>query len=194
MTAPWQPPRLETARLILRPFTLDDAGSLFESASNPNVTRFTSWEHHPTLEDTLTFLRQYVPMRLAEGVPDPLGIFPKEEPGRVIGALGCHWNTRANHCLEMGYWLAEPFWGRGLTAEAAGALVDHAFATFEVERLQAHHMAGNDASGRVMQKLGMTFEGTLRRALLHRGRFLDLHVYSLLRSEWEARFRPARPS
>jgi ribosomal-protein-alanine N-acetyltransferase len=181
---PWQPPRLETARLLLRPLTPDDAGSIFAHASNPNVTRYTLWDHHRTLDDTLRFLSEYVPMRTAEGVPDPLGICLKEEPGRVVGCLGCFWNTKANHCLEFGYWIGEPFWGRGLVAEAARALIDYAFRTYPVERMQAHYMAGNAPSGRVLLKLGLTHEGTLRSALFHRGRFRDVHIYSLLRDEW----------
>jgi [ribosomal protein S5]-alanine N-acetyltransferase len=178
-------PRLETTRLVLRPVTVADADSIFAAASNPAVTRYTLWDPHRSLDDTLKFLTEYVPMRAAEGVPDPLGICPKDEPGRVVGCVGCHWNTKANHCMEFGYWIGEPYWGRGLVTEAARALIDYVFLTFPVERVQAHYMEGNDASGRVMRKAGLTPEGTLRSALFHRGRFWDIHLYAVLRCDWE---------
>jgi ribosomal-protein-alanine N-acetyltransferase len=86
--------------------------------------------------------------------------------------------------MEFGYWLAEPFWGRGLATEAASALLDHLFTAYDVERAQAHYIEGNDASGRVMEKLGMTFEGVRRHALVHRGHFKDVYCYAVLRHEW----------
>ena len=85
--------------------------------------------------------------------------------------------------MELGYWLGEPFWGQGLATEAAGALLEHAFAGYPVERVQAHHFEGNTASGRVLEKIGMQFEGVRRRALFHRERFWDLHCYAVLRKQ-----------
>jgi ribosomal-protein-alanine N-acetyltransferase len=66
-------------------------------------------------------------------------------------------------------------------------VIDYAFGKFEVERIQAHTMAENSASTRVLEKLGMVKEGTARSALLHRGRFWDLHYFSILRGEWIAK-------
>jgi RimJ/RimL family protein N-acetyltransferase len=85
--------------------------------------------------------------------------------------------------MEFGYWLAEPFWGRGLATEAVRALVGHIFAAYPVERVQAHYIEGNTASGRVLEKIGLRFEGIRRRALLHRERFWDLHCYAAVRGE-----------
>jgi ribosomal-protein-alanine N-acetyltransferase len=179
----WRPPVLETTRLRLRPFDAADAPTLFAIASNPNVTRFTLWEAHRTLDDTRIFLNEYARSRYLEGVPDPCAIELK--PGsELIGSVGCFWASQPNRCMELGYWLGEPFWGRGLATEAARALIGHVFFAYEAERVQAHYIEGNIASGRVLEKAGLLFEGIRRRALFHRGRFWDLHCYAALRGEW----------
>jgi ribosomal-protein-alanine N-acetyltransferase len=179
----WRPPILETERLRLRPFAEADVDALFAVASNPNVTRHTNWEAHRTPDDTRAFLRDYALARSVEQVPDPYAVVLKD--GDVlVGGAGARWASRADGCMEFGYWLAEPYWGRGLATEAARVLVAHLFAHYPVERVQAHYIEGNAASGRVMEKVGLTFEGVRRHGLLHRGRFKDLYCYAVLRGEW----------
>jgi ribosomal-protein-alanine N-acetyltransferase len=185
--SPWQPPRLETERLLVRPVSEADVESVFAYAHNPAVTRYTLWEAHRTTDDTLRFVRDYAEIRYGERVPEPLALCLREQPDWVIGSIGCFWANRANRCMEMGYALGEPYWGRGYAVEAARALAGYAFEHYPIERLQAHCIAANRASARVMEKLGMTCEGTLRCALYHRGEFKDVLMYSLLRREWEGR-------
>ena len=180
----WTPPHLETPRLRLRPLRLTDVDDVFAYASNPNLTRYTLWDTHRTREDSFRFVHNYAQSRYEEGHADPLGLILKDGPDAVIGTVGVFWNTRENRALELGYALAEPYWGRGLIAEAGRAVIDYAFASTDALRVQAHHMAENVASGRVLEKLGLTREGTLRQALWHRGRAWDIVVYSLLRAEW----------
>ncbi len=186
MVPEWQPPTLETGRLILRAIGESDLDGLFAYASNPNVTRYTLFETHQTLDDTRVFLTERVWPAYAERMISPLAICFKSDPQRLIGTVGCFWSTEANKTMELGYVLAEEFWGRGIVAEAARALVDQVFSTSDdLVRVQAHCMAENLASARVMQKLGMTFEGTLRQATFRRGRSWDMCIYSVLREEWQ---------
>jgi ribosomal-protein-alanine N-acetyltransferase len=183
----WRPPILETERLVLRPYEESDAPLIFPLASNPNSTRFTLWEHHKSLDDSDTFTRDYARSRYAEGVPDPLAVCLKEDPERKpIGSVGCFWASAPNRCMELGYWLAEPYWGRGLIVEACRALVGYAFESLQPKRMQARVIAGNDASVRVLEKLGFRAEGVLRAALLRRGKFEDVHIFAMLREEWRA--------
>ena len=179
----WRPPTLTTERLTLRPFTDADAEPLFEYAKNPNVTRFTLWDAHKTIEDTLIFVHDYALLRYLEGTAEPYAITLKPDP-RPIGACGCFWAAKLNHTMELGYWIAEPFWGMGYTAEACRAVLSHSFAEYQPERIQARVINGNDASARVLAKLGFREEGTLRHSLLHRGNFEDVRMFSLLRAEW----------
>ena len=112
----------------------------------------------------------------------------------VVGAVGAHWISQPNGTMELGFSLAEPYWGRGFVAEAARAVIGYVFGEYAVERLQAQVFVGNDASERVAQKLGFTREGILRSLVLRRGRWWDVVMYSLLRSEWEQRQTPGRPA
>lgn len=178
----WRQPLLQTGRLIVRPYEEADAPLLFPLASNSNTTRFTLWEHHKSLVDTEHFVRDYARSRYAEGVPEPMAIAFKSDPEcKPIGSVGCFWHSQPNHVMELGYWLAEPYWGRGLIAEAAQALMRYCFAEFEVQRIQARVIEGNAASIRVLEKIGFQFEGTLRSYILRRGNFEDVLFFSKLK-------------
>jgi [ribosomal protein S5]-alanine N-acetyltransferase len=193
----WTPPTLRTERLLLRPVTPDDVQAVFDYASNPNVTRFTIFETHQTIEESRWFVGDYARSRYACKEPDPFAIALKGEPNQMIGALGAHWASQPNGTMEMGYAIAEPYWGRGLVVEAAAEVMRFVFTEYAVERLQARVFVGNDSSERVLQKLGFSREGVLRSLIFRRGAWHDLVIYSLLRPEWEGRATPpatpARP-
>src|SRR5262249_45667242 len=162
-------PRLETPRLILRGIEESDADAVFAYASSPTITRYTLWDSHKDMNDTLAFVRDYATASYLEKLPDPYAVCLKSDPDRVIGTLGASWAKRINRTMELGFVLAESHHGRGIMSEAAKAMVAHLFAAYDVERVQAHCMTPNIASAKVMQKIGMTFEGTLRSYLFHRG-------------------------
>ena len=158
---------------------------MYEYARNPNVARFTLWEAHRNLDETCMFVRDYATLRYREGMPEPYAITLKPDP-TPIGACGCFWASRPNHSMELGYWVAEPYWGRGIVVEACRELLAHVFRELAPERLQARVIVGNSASSRVLEKLGFRYEGTLRSGLFRREKFEDVMIYSLLLSEWNA--------
>lgn len=182
MTSPWTPPTLETDRLVLRPVGESDADAVHAACCNPNLTRFTLFETHRSMDDTLAFVREYAVANYFEKVPDPFAVTVKPAP-YLVGAVGCRWASRPHRCMELGYWLAEPVWGHGYAAEAAAAVVRFAFANYQVERIQARVIVGNPASVRVLGKLGFRHEGTLRSAVFRRERFEDVLLFALLRDE-----------
>ncbi len=191
MSLDWRPPTLETPRLILRPVSAADAGAVFLYASNPAVTRFTLFETHRSIDDSRWFVTDYVRSRYVSREPDPLAVALKDDPlRRMVGALGAHWVSQPNGTMELGYSLAEPYWGRGLTTEAAGAVTDHVFTEYPVERLQARVFVGNEPSGKVLERLGFQQEGVLRSLVFRRGRHWDIVMYGLVRPEWEGRRVP----
>src|SRR5262249_10578052 len=143
----WRPPTLETDRLVLRAFEEADAEPLFPHAANSTVTRFTLWDYHKTINDTLTFVRDYARCPYLEGVPEPYAICPKDNP-QPVGALGCFWVSQPNRTMELGYWIGERFWGKGLVVEACRAVLAHAFAVCVPERIQARVIVGNESSVR----------------------------------------------
>jgi ribosomal-protein-alanine N-acetyltransferase len=178
-----RPPTLTTKRLTLRAFTDVDAEALFVHAKNPNVTRFTLWDAHKSIDDTLTFIHDYAMLRYREGMPEPYAITINPDP-QPVGALGCFWALQMHKTMELGYWIAEPFWGKGYVVEASRAVLASAFAEHQPERMQARVIDGNEASARVLTKLGFREEGTLRRSLFRRGKQEDVRMFSLLREEW----------
>jgi ribosomal-protein-alanine N-acetyltransferase len=181
----WKPPILETARLVLRPLDTDDASDIFLYCCNPRVTRFTLWNTHETIDDTRQFLRDYPLSRYPCQEPDPIGIVLKDDPTQsIIGTVGCFWVSKIDGVMELGYNLAEPYWGRGIIAESARILLDYVFREYPAERIQARVLQGNAASSRVLDKIGMRREGKLRSFLLHRGKRVDVDYHSVLRTEW----------
>lgn len=177
------PPTLETPRLILRPLVDPDADALFAACSNPRLTAHTSFDTHRSIADTRTFLATYAKLKYAAGEPDPLGIAFKVKPEEVIGCVGARRESQEDWCMEFGYWVAEPHWGKGIATEASLALIRHVFEAFPIERLQSRVFTGNDASARVLAKLGFTHEGTMRSGAFLKGRFRDVMLFARLRSD-----------
>lgn len=188
MKITWQPPTLETPRLRLRPLQPCDAKDVFLYACNPRMTPYTLWETHERLADSLWFVRDYAHSRYSNREPDPLAITLKSDPlAQVIGTMGVFMVAQPHATMELGYSIAEPYWGQGLATEAGAALRDWVFQNDTLHRLQGRILAGNDGSERVLQKLGFQREGLLRAALHRRGIAHDVVMYSLLRPEWERR-------
>lgn len=174
----WRPPTLETQRLILRPIELSDAEAIFQYAKNPNVSRFTLWEPHQTIQDSLNYIKEYVFNYYAQGVPEPFGISLKENPQKLIGTVGCFWSSRHDKSMELAYAISEDYWGQGLVAEAAQTVIDYCFKEFSLKRIQARCKIENKASARVMEKIGMSYEGTLKSEIYHRNRHWDMAYYA----------------
>ena len=111
----------------------------------------------------------------------------------VIGAIGLQLEA-AHAKAELGYWIGKPRWHQGYATEAAQAVIRHGFEQLHLERIHARFMARNPASGRVLEKLGFTREGLLRRDLFRFGEFIDCELWSLLREEFAARGEKAKPA
>ena len=84
----------------------------------------------------------------------------------------------------MGMWIGVEWWGRGYATEAARAILDHGFESLGLNRIYAHHMVRNPASGRVLEKIGMMKEGLLRQPVRKWGKFEDVVVFAILRDDW----------
>ena len=102
--------------------------------------------------------------------------------GHAVGGIGVELGQDVYHrSAEIGYWLGEPFWGRGIATEALRAVTEYAFATFDIIRLEAGVFGWNPASARVLEKAGYTLEGRLRQAIVKAGRVGDRLIYARLR-------------
>ena len=106
----------------------------------------------------------------------------RESSHGVIGGVGLDGlSADQSHRAEIGYWLAQPFWGRGIMTSVVRAICQHAFETLGLEKITAQVFAGNNASARVLEKCGFELEGYLRKHLVKDGEILDVKAYGLLR-------------
>ncbi len=180
-------PPLETDRLVLRRLEMNDAQDIFDYGRDPEVARHVLWEPYESVSECRGYIRT-MQRRYRLGDPASWGVELKAS-GRVVGTIGYMWYQEEHGSAEVGYSLAREQWGRGLMTEALKAVIAHSFETLHLNRLEAQHELTNPASGRVMQKCGMTYEGTLRQRLRNKGRYVDVALYAILRSDYLARSR-----
>ncbi|MFZ3229940.1 MAG: GNAT family N-acetyltransferase [Pseudobdellovibrio sp.] len=180
-TPKWTPPTIISKRLCIRPINFNDAQSIFEYAKNQNISKYTLWEPHMTLKDSQNFINDYVFHYYNKGVPEPLGITLIESPETVIGTVGCFWVSEKNKTMEAAYALDEKYWGRGIVVEALHEVIRYCFQEFGLNRIQARCKVGNKASAKVMEKVGMTYEGTAKSQIFHKGVYWDMITYGLVK-------------
>ena len=176
---------LKTERLTLRPFTTEDADAMFRHwASDDEVTKYLTWPTHKTPSGT-----KYV-----------LGLWEKEyeKPdyycwalelnsiGEVIGSISVVKIDESTSSGDLGWCIGRSFWGQGLVPEAAREIIKYLFEEVGFERITACHDKNNPKSGRVMQKVGMTCEGTFRRAGRNNQGICDVVYYAILKDEYES--------
>lgn len=176
--------RLETGRLILRRFTVGDAEDMYRGwASDPEVTRYLTWPCHASSEVTAQLLAAWAE-KYAEGDYFNWAIEFKET-GTVIGNISVVKLDESVNAAEIGYCLSQAFWGLGIMPEALRAVLSYLFDEAEFDRVSACHDVNNPKSGRVMEKSGMQYEGTLRHAGRNNQGICDIACYSALRSVQE---------
>jgi ribosomal-protein-alanine N-acetyltransferase len=172
----------ETDRLILRRIEKKDLSDLHELCSDRNVTRWLLWSEHKSREYTRGFieavLRGYKDLTYFE-----YAIVYKENM-KVIGTCGFAVIDEENSSAELGYVVSPAYSGMGIATEASFVMLGIAFEELGLSRVYARYMTENKASGRVMEKLGMTYEGLQRRELFVKGEFRDIIHYSILKNEY----------
>jgi len=180
-------PTIQTARLTLRPFTVEDAPAIHEYARHREVAATTATIPHPyTLEDAVEWIER-VQRLVEEGSVLNFGIVVREGQS-LIGAIDLRLEME-NRAADLGYAIHPSHWNRGYMTEAAAAVVEYGFETPDLNRIHAHHFANNPASGRIMEKIGMKREGVMVQRICKWGVMLDAVHYAILRSEYEERKR-----
>ena len=183
-------PVLETDRLILRKLTMRDAQDIYNYGRDPAVARHVLWDAYTSVYEVRSYLR-FMLRKYRMGEPASWGIEWKAT-GRIIGTIGFMWIQRENASAEVGYSLARAYWNRGIMTEALNEMIRYGFQSLNLNRIEAQHETDNPASGAVMRKCGMCKEGTLRQRLLNKGKFVDVDLYSILRSDFMKSASPRR--
>jgi ribosomal-protein-alanine N-acetyltransferase len=154
-----RPNEIRTERLLLRPPTEADALGIFERyGQDADVARYMAWKPHRSVDDTLTFLHRTVADNAA-GRSCAYLIFARDAD-RLLGSIG---GAIEEHRMQFGYLLARDVWGKGFATEAATQFVTTMLSEARVSRVQAFCDLKNQASARVLEKAGLSLEGTLRR-------------------------------
>ena len=176
--------KLETSRLILRPFTPEDAPAMYRNwASDPEVTKFLSWPTYKSVEDANSTLNIWIP-QYSDNTFYQWAIELKEI-GEVIGSISVVNIDDRVDMVEIGFCIGKPWWGQGIMTEAFQAVIDFLFGEVGVQRIEAGHDPNNPASGAVQRKCGLTYEGTFRRRIRSNQGITDAAWYSILKEEWE---------
>ncbi|WP_348639438.1 GNAT family N-acetyltransferase [Salibacterium salarium] len=174
-------PELETNRLLLRKLRQNDLFAVFDYASRSEVSQYMLWDTHQSTQDTQQFLNisyeKYKNGKLA-----PFAIEEKAT-GQLIGTIEFVWWEKENGVAEIGYVLTPDYWGQGFIPEAAKRLIRFGFDRMNLSRIEARCYAVNTNSIRVMEKIGMSYEGTLRKRMFVKGERRDVLLYAILKEE-----------
>ncbi|MDR2883149.1 MAG: GNAT family N-acetyltransferase [Alistipes sp.] len=173
---------LKTERLTMRPWREADAESLFEYAGNPNIGPVAGWPVHTSVENSRGVIRDILS---ADGTY-AITIRPDD---RAVGSIGLMAGPASNLLLpadeaEIGYWIGEPFWGRGYTTEATRGIIRRAFEERGFATLWCGWFDGNDRSRRVGEKCGFRHVRTEQKHWPTIGRTVTQHISRLTREEW----------
>ncbi len=186
----WQEtPILETDRLFLRKFRLEDVKDVFAYAKDPQTARFVSWDAHKSEDDSLRFLKWAIE-RYHIGAAADWAVMDKQT-GHIIGSMGLVHVEEQNRCCEIGYVIGQTYWGQGYTAEALERVLRFLFEACGINRVQAMVCNENTASSRVLEKTGFTNEGLMRQRMRMKGRFWDMQLYAIVLESWRATNEPS---
>lgn len=162
---------------FLRPWRIEDLDSLVLYANNNNIAKFmTDMFPHPYTTDKG---REFIEYASRNNPPNILAI---EIENKAAGGIGIHPQSdiqRKN--AELGYWLAEPFWGKGIITKAVLQMVDYGFKNWDINRIYARPFGTNIASQKVLEKAGFTLEAQFEKTLYKNGEYIDELVYAIRR-------------
>ena len=185
-------PILHTARLRMRPLSLDDTPQIFAIHSDLRTLEY--WSHDPfvDIEQAEDLIRAN--MEWVETGQAVYWAVEDRESGKLIGTATLFKFDDQNRHAEVGYILDRAYWGQGLMTEVLGAMIDHAFNTLELHRLEADTDPRNAPSNALLEKFGFRREGYFRERWWVHGQWLDSLMFGLLRSEYKAPDRPSTPA
>ena len=177
--------RLETERLILRQFVSEDADAMFKNwASDSEVTKYLTWPTHSSVDVSKYVTDDWVNSYSNEKYYQ-CAIVLKENGDVPIGSISVVDMKEDISMVQIGYCIGRNWWNKGITSEAMQEVMKFFFEEIGVNRVEARHDPKNPNSGKVMEKCGMKYEGTMRSADRNNQGICDVVYYALLKSEWE---------
>ena len=176
-------PTLRTARLLLGGFAVDDAAELARLAGAREIADTTLAIPHPyQLQDALSWIEWQNSDGATVSVDFAIRLLPRRQ---LIGSIGLRDIDTHHSQAELGFWIGKDWWGQGYAREAARAVIQFGFESLNLNRICAHHMTRNPASGRVLMAAGMQREGLLRQRVRKWGIYEDVVLYAVVRDDWK---------
>lgn len=187
----WFP--IETERLLLREYTVDDEAAVHEFASDPLVPRYDSWGPNTARQTREHMLRHIEEQRIWPR--DDVSLVAQLRTERkVIGSVRLWVVDTENRCAELGYTFNRSYWRNGFATEAASALLAVAFRELNLHRVAATCDTRNTGSWRLMEKIGMRREGHFMRDKFQKGEWRDSFLYAMLDEDWRFRYATETPA
>ncbi|MBQ6153701.1 MAG: GNAT family N-acetyltransferase [Ruminococcus sp.] len=177
---------LETGRLILRRYQIEDAKDAFENWMNSEiVTKYLTWSPHRTIEESRAYIQDCC---IGNYGKDDfyLWVIVLKDTGACIGSISVNEIQPDVDCCEIGYCMSDRYWGQGIMPEAFSAVIRFLFEEVGFNRIQSTHDVNNPASGRVMEKCGLKYEGTLRQFGRNNQGICDSVYRAILKDEYFA--------
>lgn len=173
-------------QFTLRPWKIEDLDSLVKFANNYEIAKYMTdrFPYPYNAENGKTFIES--------ATNDlPFNIFAIDIDGEASGGIGLHLQTDIQcRNAEMGYWLAEPYWGKGIITKAVTQMVDYGFNTWDIDRIFARPFGMNTGSQKVLEKAGFVLEGRFEKTIFKNGEFQDELVYAIRRSTHPSSLHP----
>jgi RimJ/RimL family protein N-acetyltransferase len=179
---------LITSRLVLRKFKPADADRVRQLAGDKAIARTTLSIPHPYKKGVADTWIKSLKKQTADKRNVVWAVTLKATK-ELIGSISLKDVNVRHQRAEIGYWIGRPYWNQGYATEAAQAVLHCGFTQLKLKRIFGHHFANNPASGRIMQKIGMQHEGTLRKHVKKWGCFIDLEIKGILHREWKQKNR-----
>jgi len=175
---------IATQRLILRRFIINDVDNMFNNwASDKDVSKYMRWRQHENIEETKMRINQW--LLDYNRASFYIWAIALKESDEAIGSIGLFIIDENDLCGDVGYSIGKKYWGQGITTEALKAVLGFAFENIGFNRIETYHSINNAASGRVMQKSGMTFEGFAKQKYKSISGFEDCNMYSILKEDFK---------
>lgn len=176
---------LETERLLLRKGTLDDASQIYENyGKDPLVSKYVVWNQHQSVEDAIELMKKW--QESYEQKKSYKWLVMEKNTQEIIGAITAVKVDETNKTVALGYCYGSKWWNKGYATETLKRVIKFFFEEVGVETIYANHLTSNMASGKVMEKAGMKFEGTLRNRMIDKisNKPMGLETYSIIKEDY----------
>lgn len=175
-------PTIDLGDFVLREQNLDDAPAFLEYYGDPQVNQYIVSSIPRTVEEARTELRYWINVyNYNDGIYFAIA---RKSDNKMIGSVGVSGVNRNHNRIEASYDLAKEYWNQGIMSKALRACLEYAFREMGFNRIEAYAMPDNIGSWRVLEKAGFKFEGNLRQHRYHKGKYVDIGIYSVLYQDY----------